>query len=67
MRMNKSTIRRLSVIAVIATSLLAVGVVAAISTFEEAEALRFAKNLSKNGISVSQINSVKQTNIGSGG
>jgi hypothetical protein len=53
LKMNNSPISRLSVIAVIATSLLAVGVVAAISMTEEADAyIRQRNSVSGNQIAV---------------
>jgi len=53
---------RLSVIAVIAASLLAVGVVAVVSMTEEADAWTFQRNIAINSATVSQSNSVSQSN-----
>jgi hypothetical protein len=60
--MNNSQMTKLSVIAVIAASLLAVGVVAAISMAEQADALTFRLNIARNSASISQSNSVSQSN-----
>jgi hypothetical protein len=60
--MNNSQITRLSVVAVIAASLLAVGVVAAISMAEQADAWIFRKNIAINSATISQSNSASQSN-----
>jgi hypothetical protein len=65
--MNNSQMTRLSVIAVIAASLLAVGVVAVVSMTEEADAWTFQRNIAINSATVSQSNSVSQTNTQSNG
>jgi hypothetical protein len=57
-----SQITRLSVIAVIAASLLAVGVVAAISMVEQANAWTFQRNIAINSATISQRNSISQSN-----
>jgi hypothetical protein len=57
-----SQITRLSVIVVIAASLLAVGVVAAISMVEQANAWTFQRNIAINIATISQSNSISQSN-----
>ena len=60
--MNHSQITRISVIAVIGASLLAVGVVAAISMVEQANAWTFQRNIAINSATISQSNSISQSN-----
>ena len=57
-----SQIKRLSVIAVIAASLLAVGVVAAISMVEQANAWTFQRNIAINSATISTRSGVSQSN-----
>lgn len=55
-------IKRLSVIVVIAASVLAVGVLAAISMVEQANAWTFQRNIAINSATISQSNSISQSN-----